>query len=55
MSFGVMKDYKLKLRNLHASHTLGSGFSLPLFPLFFQKKGGERDPERKKNGGEGGK
>jgi hypothetical protein len=23
MSVGVMKDYKLKLRNLHASHTLG--------------------------------
>jgi hypothetical protein len=21
---GVMKDYKLKLRNLHSSHTLGS-------------------------------
>jgi hypothetical protein len=24
MSVGVMKDYKLKLRNLHASHTLGA-------------------------------
>ena len=23
MSVGVMKDYKLKLRNLRASHTLG--------------------------------
>ena len=23
MSVGVMKDYKLKLRDLHASHTLG--------------------------------
>jgi hypothetical protein len=23
MSVGVMKDYKLKLRNLHASYTLG--------------------------------
>ena len=22
MNFGVMKDYKLKLRNLHASHAL---------------------------------
>ena len=25
MSIGVMKDYKLKLRNLHASHALGTG------------------------------
>jgi hypothetical protein len=23
MSVGVTKDYKLKVRNLHASHTLG--------------------------------
>ncbi len=23
MSVGVMKDYKLKLRKLHVSHTLG--------------------------------
>jgi hypothetical protein len=23
MGVGVMKDYKLKLRNLHVSHTLG--------------------------------
>ena len=25
MSVGVMKDYKLKLRNLHVSHTLLDG------------------------------
>jgi hypothetical protein len=25
MSVGVMKDYKLKQRNLRASHTLGMG------------------------------
>jgi hypothetical protein len=24
MSVGVMKDYRLKLRDLHVSHTLGS-------------------------------
>jgi hypothetical protein len=24
MSVGVMKDYKLKLRNLHVSYSLGS-------------------------------
>jgi hypothetical protein len=30
MSVGVMKDYKLKLRNLHASHTLvGRGTGTP--------------------------
>jgi hypothetical protein len=28
MSVGVMKDYNLKLRNLRASHTLGSVLSL---------------------------
>jgi hypothetical protein len=31
MSVGAMKDSKLKLRNLHASHTLGCGpWSLPV-------------------------
>jgi hypothetical protein len=33
MSVGVMKDYKLKLRNLHVSHTLG--WSWFLFYLFY--------------------
>ena len=30
MSVGVMKDYKLKLRNLSASHTLGWSWKLKL-------------------------
>ena len=30
MSVGVMKDYKVKLRKLHASHTLGSKFVVEL-------------------------
>ena len=29
MSVGVMKDYKLKLRNLHASHWVGRGTGTP--------------------------
>ncbi len=28
MSVGVMKDYKLKQRNLHVSHTLGWSWNL---------------------------
>jgi hypothetical protein len=42
MSVGVMKDYKLKLRDLHASHTLGF---LPPPSAEFKKitKGIEKD------------
>ena len=35
MSVGVTKDYKLKVRNLHASHTLDPRDSLRVSVLFF--------------------
>jgi hypothetical protein len=34
MSVGVTKDYKLKVRNLHASHTLGWSFYIVIFVSF---------------------
>ena len=34
MSVGVMKDYKLKQRNLRASHTLGWSYRLLILRLF---------------------
>ncbi len=46
MSVGVMKDYKLKRRNLRASHTLGGctlgridfrGFFFPFYPHFLKR------------------
>jgi hypothetical protein len=47
MSVGVMKDYKLKLRNLRASHTL-------VFPFTTrrQKKREKKGKGLKKNHGE---
>ena len=33
-----MKDYKLKLRNLHDSHTLGWVFGLGMQTIFFSGK-----------------
>jgi hypothetical protein len=41
MSVGVMKDYKLKLRDLRASHTLGLGF------IFSRIKKGEDQGKEK--------
>jgi hypothetical protein len=38
MSVGVTKDYKLKVRNLHASHTLGWSMNSDEFPLEKEKK-----------------
>ena len=38
MSVGVMKDYKLKQRNLPASHTLGPSFYHTFFLPFFLKE-----------------
>jgi len=43
MSVGVMKDYKLKQRNLRASHTLDSAVDIFFFSekkqrIFFFKK-----------------
>jgi hypothetical protein len=35
MSVGVTKDYKLKVRNLRASHTLGFLFAGEAFPHEF--------------------
>jgi hypothetical protein len=40
MSVGVTKDYKLKVSNLHASHTLGWSWNwiITLFNFFFFAK-----------------
>jgi hypothetical protein len=45
MSIGVTKDYKLKVKNLHASHTLG------LQDLCLKKR--YRKNAKKKKGGKG--
>jgi hypothetical protein len=36
MSVGVMKDYKLKQRNLRSSHTLGWSWNWTLIEVYYE-------------------